>query len=156
MVEQRTIVGNLSVLFLAVLAISIICVFLRPDLWVWALGFTIVTIILLVLAHDVGVTKGIESVKRTQAAQEDKRELEEKSKAEAQLESFEAVLAEADLFAYELNHGLIPDGNSESNPGYGPMDFNDWREWKHRMVEQTGNLWFNHPDGLPPRENGAA
>jgi hypothetical protein len=70
--------------------------------------------------------------------------------AEARLEAFESALAEVELFAYELKHGLIPDGNSENNPGYGPMDFNDWQEWKRLEFERTGNLWHNHPDGLPP------
>lgn len=46
--------------------------------------------------------------------------------------------------------------NSESNPGYGPMDFDEWREWKQRGFEQTGNAWFNHPDGLPPKADDAA
>jgi hypothetical protein len=66
------------------------------------------------------------------------------------------VLAEANLFAYELKHGLVPDGNSENNPGYGPMDFDEWREWKQREFERSGNLWHNHPGGLPPKEDDAA
>lgn len=96
------------------------------------------------------------SAKSTQPVPEGKDEPEEKTEAQARLEAFQAVLAGANLFAYELNHGLIPDGNSESNPGYGPMDFDEWQEWKQRGFEQTGNLWFNHPDGLPPKESDAA
>ena len=78
---------------------------------------------------------------------------DESSIAEARLEAFESALAEVELFAYELKHGLIPDGNSASNPGYGPMDFNEWQEWKQQEFERTGNLWHNHPDGLPPKAN---
>ena len=154
--EERTSGGAVSVLLIVVVALSILWVLVRPDLWVWALGFAAITITMLVLAHNEGVRQGLESAKSTQPVPEVKEEPEEKTEAEARLEAFEAVVAEANLFAYELNHGLIPDGNSESNPGYGPMDFDEWREWKQQGFEQTGNPWFNHPDGLPPKENDAA
>jgi hypothetical protein len=81
---------------------------------------------------------------------------DEKTIAEGRLEAFQTGLAEAELFAYELKHGLVPDGNSEGNPGYGPMDFNEWREWKRREFDRTGNLWHNHSGGLPPKEGNAA
>ena len=154
--EKRTSGGAVSVLLIVVVALSILWMLVRPDLWVWALGFAAITITMLVLAHNKGVRQGFESAKSTQPVREDKDEPEEKTEAKARLEAFEAGLAEANLFGYELNHGLIPDGNSESNPGYGPMDFDEWREWKQRGFERTGNLWFNHPDGLPPKENDAA
>lgn len=48
------------------------------------------------------------------------------------LDAFNSVLTEAEQFGYELAHGLVPDGNSENNPGLGPMDFNEWREWKQQ------------------------
>ncbi len=154
--ERRKSGGAASVQLIVVVAISILWVLVRPDLWVWAFGFAVFTITMLALAHKEGVREGFESAKSTQQVPEDKEALEEKSEAEARLEAFETVMAEANLFAYELNHGLVPDGNSESNPGYGPMDFDEWREWKQRGFEQTENLWFNHPDGLPPKENDAA
>ena len=154
--ERKTSGGTGSVLLIVVVALSILWVLVRPGLWVWALGFAIITITMLVLAHNEGVRQGFESAKSTQAVPEDKEKPDEKTIAESRLEAFEAVLAEANLFAYELNHGLVPDGNSESNPRYGPMDFDEWREWKQRKFEQTGNPWFNYPDGLPPKADDAA
>jgi hypothetical protein len=121
-----------------------------------SIGITITMLAMLVLAHNQGVRQGFDSAKSMQSVPEDKGEPEENTEAEARLEAFETGLAEANLFAYELSHGLVPDGNSESNPGYGPLDFDEWREWKQRGFEQAGNLWFNHPDGLPPKENDAA
>jgi hypothetical protein len=144
------------VLLIVVVALSILCVIIRPDLWVWALGFAVITITMLMLAHNEGVKQGFEIAKDTQPVSGCKKKPAEKTEAEAQLEAFEAGLAEANLFAYELKHDLIPDGNSARNPGYGPMDFDEWREWKQLRFEQTGNIWFNHPDGLPPKENDAA
>ncbi len=141
---------------LVVVALSILWVLVRPDLWLWALGFAVITITMLVLAHNEGVRQGFESAKSVQPVPEDTEEPEEKTEAEARIDAFQAVLVEANLFAYELNHGLIPNGNSEINLGCGPMDFNEWREWKQRRFEQTGNLWFNHPDGLPPKDNDSA
>lgn len=154
--KKRTSGGAASVLLIVVVALSILWVLVRPDLWVWALVFAVITITMLVLAHNEGVRQGFESAKSTQPVPEDKVEPEEKSEAEARLEAFETAMVEVNLFAYELNHDLVPDGNSESNPGYGPMNFGEWREWKQRGFEQTGNLWFNHPDGLPPKESDAA
>ena len=154
--EKRTCGGAASALLIVVVALSILWVLVRPDLWVWALAFAVITITMFVLAHNEGVSQGYESIKSTQPVLEDKDELEEKPEAQVRLEAFEAVLAGANLFAYELSHKLIPDGNSEHNPGYGPMDFNEWQEWKQRGFEQTGNLWFNHPDGLRPKESGDA
>ena len=143
-------------LLMVVVALSILWMFVRPDLWVWALGFAVITITMLVLAHNEGVRQGFESATSKQQVPEVKEAPDQKSEPEARLEAFEAVLAEANLFAYELKHGLVPDGDSESNPGYGPMDFDEWQKWKQQRFEQTGNLWFNHPDGLPPKENDAA
>jgi hypothetical protein len=93
---------------------------------------------------------------RVQPSPQGKQTPNDKTIAEARLEAFETALAEADLFAYELKEGLVPDGNSEDNPGYGPMDFNEWREWKKREFERTGTLWHNHPGGLPPKGHDAA
>lgn len=59
---------------------------------------------------------------------------EESENAIASLNAFENVLDEADLFAHELANGLVPDGNSATNPGLGPMDFNEWREWKRQKL----------------------
>lgn len=69
----------------------------------------------------------------------------------SQLEAYESILTESWLFAYEMCHGLVPEGNSERNPGYGPIDFDEWQVWKGKGFEMTGNLWFNHPGGLPPQ-----
>lgn len=154
--EKRTSGGAASVLFIVVAALSILWVLVRPDLWVWALGFAVITITMLRLAHSAGAKQGLESAMTSQRVPQDRERPDEISMAEARLKAFETVMMEANLFAYELNQGLIPNGNSESNPGYGPMDFDEWREWKQREVEQTGNLWFNHPDGLRPKENDAA
>lgn len=49
------------------------------------------------------------------------------------LDAFKSVLTEAEQFVYELARGLVPDGNSENNPGLGPMDFDEWREWKQKI-----------------------
>lgn len=149
--EKRTSGGTASVLTIAVVALSILWVLVRPDLWGWVLCFTVITITILTLAHNAGVRQGLESAMSVQPVPKDKVESDESSIAQKRLEAFEAVLAEADLFGYELKHGLVPDGNSEDNPGYGPMDFNEWREY-----ERTGNLWHNHPGGLPPREDDSA
>lgn len=154
--ERRTSGGAASVLSIIVVALSILWVFVRPDLWAWALGFAVITITILALAHNAGVRQGRESAMSAQPVPEDKEKPDEKTIAETRLEAFETALAEANLFAYELKHGLVPDENFENNPGYGPMDFDEWREWKQREFERTGNLWHNHPGGLPPKEDDAA
>lgn len=154
--EKRTSGGTASVLTIAVVALSILWVLVRPDLWAWALGFSVITITILTLAHNAGVRQGLESAMNAQAVPQDKEQPDEISIAEARLKSFQGVLAAADLFAYELKQGLVPDGNSEHNPGYGPMDFDEWLEWKEREYERTGNPWHNHPGGLPPQEDNAA
>ena len=154
--ERRTSGGTVSVLSIVVVALSILCVLVRPDLWAWGLGFAVITITMLTLAHNAGVRKGRESAMSAVPVPQGKEKPDEKTIAEARLEAFETGLAEANLFAYELKHGLVPDGNSENNPGYGPMDFDEWREWKQREFERTGNLWHNHLGGLPPKEDDAA
>ena len=154
--EKRTSDGTASVLSIVVVALSILWVLVRPDLWAWALGFSVITITMLTLAHNAGVRQGLESAMNAQPVPQDKEKPDESSIAEARLENFKTVLAEAELFAYELKQGLVPDGNSEHNPGYGPMDFDEWREWKQREYERTGNLWHNHPGGLPPKEADTA
>lgn len=53
------------------------------------------------------------------------------------LDAFDSVLTEVEQFEYELAHGLVPDGNSESNPGLGPMDFNEWRVWKKQNTSNS-------------------
>ena len=154
--EKRTSGGTAAVLSIVVVALSILWVLIRPDLWAWALGFAVITITMLTLAHNAGVRQGRESAMSAEPVPQDKEEPDEKTIAEPRLQAFETALAEAELFAYELKQGLVPDGNSEDNPGYGPMDFNEWREWKQREFERTGNLWHNHPGGLPPKEDNAA
>ncbi len=156
MSEKRTSGGATTVQSIVVVALSILWVLIRPDLWVWALGIAVITITMLKVAHKAGVRQGLENAMNTQPVPQDKEKPEEKSIEEARLEAFESVLAEADLFAYELEQGLVPDGNSVHNPGYGPMDFDEWREWKQREFERTGNIWHNHPGGLPPQEGNAA
>ena len=156
MSEKRTSGGAATVLSIVVVALSILWVLVRPDLWAWALGFAVITTTILTLAHNAGVRQGRESLMSAEPFPQDKEKPEEKSIEEAQLEAFETVLAEADLFAYELEQGLVPDGNSEHNPGYGPMDFDEWREWKQREFERTGNIWHNYPGGLPPKEDDTA
>jgi hypothetical protein len=74
----------------------------------------------------------------------------ESSTAAGQLEAIETLMKEYGLYAYELKNGLIPDGGTEQNPGYGPMDIDEWRKWKQSEYDRTGNLWHNHPNGLPP------
>ena len=154
--EKRTSGGTAAMLPIVVVALSILWVLIRPDLWAWALGFAVITITMLTLAHNAGMRQGRESAMSAEPIPQDKEKADEKTIAEARLEAFETALAEGDLFAYELKHGLVPDGNSEDNPGYGPMDFNEWQEWKRREFERTGNLWHNHPGGLPPKEGYAA
>jgi len=154
--EKRTSGGTASVLSIVVVALSILWVLARPDLWAWALGFAVITLTMLRLAHNAGVKQGLESAMTPQRVPQDKEKPDEISMAEAQLEAFETGMAEAELFAYELKQGLVPDGNSEANPGYGPMDFNEWREWKQRQYERTGNLWHNHPGGLRPKSYDTA
>lgn len=154
--ENRTSSGTAAVPSIVVVALSILWALVRPDLWAWALGIAIIAITMLKLTYNSGVRHGRKSTMSVKTVPQDKEKPEEKSIEEARLEAFESVLAEADLFAYELNQGLVPDGNSEDNPGYGPMDFNEWREWKQRVYEQTGNLWHNHPGGLPPKGDETA
>ncbi len=139
-----------------VVALSILWVLVRPDLWAWALGFAVFTITMLALAHNAGARQGRESAMSAQQVPEDKEKPDEKTIEEAQLEALNGVLNAANLFAYELERGLVPDGNSKNNPGYGPMDFGEWQEWKQREFERTGNIWHNHPGGLPPKKDDAA
>ena len=124
--EKRTSGGNAGTLPIVVVALSILWVLIRPDLWAWALGFAVITISMLTLAHNAGMRQGRESAMSAEPIPQDKEKVDEKTIAEARLDAFETGLAEAELFAYELKHGLVPDGNSEDNPGYGPMDFNEW------------------------------
>lgn len=76
----------------------------------------------------------------------------------AQLKAVENVVTESWLYAYEQRHNIVPEGNSERNPGHGPIDFVEWQNWKRECFERTGSLWVNHVDGLPPtlRDNLAA
>lgn len=154
--EKRTSGGNAGALPVVVVALSVLWVLIRPDLWAWALGVAVIAITMLTLAHKAGERLGRESAMSAEPMLRDKEKADEKTIAEGRLEAFETALAEAELFAYELKHGLVPDGNSEDNPGYGPMDFNEWREWKQREFQRTGNLWHNHPGGLPPKGHDAA
>jgi hypothetical protein len=154
--EKQTSGGTADVLPIVVVALSILWVLIRPDLWAWALGFAVITITMLRLAHNAGMRQGHESAISAESIPQVKEKADEKTVAEARLEAFETALAEANLFAYELKRGLVPDGNSEDNPGYGPMDFNEWQEWKRREFERTGSLWSNHPGGLPPKEGDVA
>ncbi len=137
-----------NVLPIIVVAFSITWVFFRPDLWTWVLGFAVIAIVMLALAYGAGIEQG-----RLRGAMDAKLEAQmekDADEAEARLEAFKSALNEVELFAYELKEGLVPDGNSEHNPGYGPMDFNEWQEWKRKEFERTGNIWSSHPNGLPP------
>jgi hypothetical protein len=154
--EKRSSGGTSTVPIFIIVAISIVWVLVRPDLWVWALCFAVFTIIMLAHAHNAGMRQGRESLKSSEPFSQDKDKPEEKSIEESQLEAIESVMAEANLYAYELEQGLVPDGNTEHNPGYGPMDFDEWREWKQQEFERTGNIWHNHPGGLPPKESDTA
>ncbi len=75
-----------------------------------------------------------------------------------QLEDFETILTESWLFAYEMRNWLVPEGDSESNPGHGPIDFNEWQVWKRMEFERASSIWTNHQDGPPAalRVNEAA
>jgi len=57
--ERKTSGGAASVLLIVVVALSILWVLVRPDLWVWALGFAVITTTMLVLAHNEGVKQGV-------------------------------------------------------------------------------------------------
>jgi hypothetical protein len=142
--------STMKKLSITVIIFSILWAFFRPDLWALALGFAVFTIILLSIAYDAGVRQ---RRKKEVTAKEEPQCVEKsegKTEAEIRFKLFQDTLAEAELFKYELAHGLVPDGYTDENPGYGPMDFNEWRQWKHQKFEQTGNLWHNHPDGLRP------
>lgn len=144
------------ILTIAVVVFSILWVFVRPDLWGWVLSYAISTILMLLKASRIGMDHGFDIGVNSQKKLQNRDLPDEASIAKARLEAFQNVAAEAELFAYELEHGLIPDGDSEHNRGYGPMDFDEWREWKQREFELTGNLWHNHPNGVPPKEGNAA
>ena len=52
--ERRTSGGTVTVLSIVVFALSILWVLVRPDLWAWGLGFAVITITMLTLAHNAG------------------------------------------------------------------------------------------------------
>ena len=72
--EKRTSGGTASVLTIAVVALSILWVLVRPDLWGWVLCFTVITITILTLAHNAGVRQGLESAMSVQPVPKDKVE----------------------------------------------------------------------------------
>jgi len=133
-----------------ILALAVIWVVVRPDLWPWALGFVVVCTTMVKLAHKNGVKQGLEGAISMNSDSQGKQISDKNSPAEDQFEAFNSAVTVVDLFAYELKKGLVPEGDSEDNPGLGPMNFDEWREWKEREFERTGNIWHNHPGGSPP------
>ena len=146
-ISNRTASTTLSII---VVVGSIFWGVLRPDMWAWALGFAVLVMTLLSIAFNAGVKQGHEQTIIAEAALQNAGNPEGKTEEEIRIERIKDVMAEAGLFAYELEHGLVPDAYTEDNPGFGPMDFEQWRVWKNQEFEQTGNLWHNHPGGLPP------
>jgi hypothetical protein len=140
-----------TILSIIVVIASILLGLARPDLWALALGFAVFTITLISIAYNAGLRQGHEIRTIAEAVIPNVDMPEQKTEAEIRLEMFDESLAEVQLFAYELEQGLVPDGDTDTNPGYGPMDFDEWRLWKQREFERTGNLWHNHPNGLPPQ-----
>lgn len=150
--EER---GQLTVQILApVVALAIPWFFFRSNWLAWVIGGTVAGIGGLVLGVCLGYRWGFLDGRKATVNSAESNEIVEE--APSRLERFESALAEVELFAYEKSEGLIPDGCSELNPGLGPMDFNEWREWKERGFERTGNLWFNHPGGLAPQSKDDA
>ena len=98
--EKRTSGGTAAMLPIVVVALSILWVLIRPDLWAWALGFAVITITMLTLAHNAGMRQGRESAMSAEPIPQDKEKADEKTIAAARLEAFEKALAEVDLFAY--------------------------------------------------------
>ncbi len=70
--ERRTCGGTASVLSIVVVALSILWVLVRPDLWAWALGFAVIAITMLTLAHNAGVRQGHESAMSAEPFPQDK------------------------------------------------------------------------------------
>lgn len=108
--EKRTRGGTAAMLPAVVVALSVLWVLIRPDLWVWALGFAVITITMLTLAHNAGMRQGRESAMSGEPIPQDKEKADENTIVEARLDAFETSLAAVELFAYELKQGLVPDG----------------------------------------------
>jgi len=135
-------------------AIAIFWFYLQPDAWFWALSFGFGVSLLVIFVFNAGRREGIAYADLIASINTDsKTTAGEVHTASAKLDEFQSAMAEVDLFSYELANNLVPDGYSENNPGLGPMNFNEWREWKQSEFERTGNIWSKHPDGKPPNEN---
>ena len=125
---------------LIVIILAIFWCYLQPHNWLLALCFAIGGSLLVIFVFNAGRIEGIEYAEAMALIKaKSKLHSDEAVSAGAVLDAFQSVMAEADLFAYELANNLVPDGYSESNPGLGPMDFNEWREWKQREFDRTGN-----------------
>ncbi len=140
-----------TVLSIMVVITSILLGLIRTDLWALALGFAIFTITLIFITYNAGLRQGYETRTIAHAEIPNGDMPKQKTEAEIRLEMFDEALAEMQLYAYELEQGLVPDGDTDTNQGYGPMDFNEWRLWKQREFERTGDLLHNHPNELKPQ-----
>ncbi len=137
-----------------VAAIAIFWCYEQPQSWLWALSFAIGISLLIKFVFNAGRSEGIAYAEAIASLNAKSNTSSDKElSANTTLKAFQNGMAEVDLFAYELANDLIPDGYSESNPGLGPMDFNEWLEWKKSEFDRTGNLWHNHPGGMPPGQN---
>ncbi len=74
MSENKPSGGTATVLSIVVVAFSILWVLVRPDLWVWALGFVVITITMLKLSHKAGVRQGRESLINAEPFPQDKEQ----------------------------------------------------------------------------------
>jgi hypothetical protein len=158
MTHQRRDGWSSKGLSISIVLLSILIILIRSDLWPWVLAISVTAVFMLRRQKNAtgpDMQEGRASAINEAHILEDEK-ADDGSVATARLGALEAVLAKAELFAYELKHGLVPDGDSERNPGYGPMDFREWLEWKEREFERTGNIWHNYPNGLPPQIAEAA
>ena len=140
--------------FFIIASIGVFWFYLQPEAWFWILGFVFGVSLLIIFVFNAGRREGIAYAELIASINTNfKTSSEDVQAASDKLDAFQSAIDEVDLFGYELANNLVPDGNSESNPGLGPMNFNEWREWKKNEFERTGNLWSNHPEGKPPNEN---
>lgn len=138
---------------IAVVVVAILWAFYQPNAWLWALGFGVGVSLLVMVVFNAGRSEGIADAEILARIKTESEVVPyQVTAASNNLADFENALTEIDFFGYELANGLIPDGNSKSNLGLGPMDFDEWREWKRREFDRTGNLRHNHPDGRVPIE----
>ena len=140
--------GQIIVLAIApVVSLALPGFFFRTNWLAWTLGGTLAGVCVFALALGLGYKFGF--VDGRKAAGFSANNNQEVGEASSRLERFETALAEVELYAYEKSERLIPDGYT----GLGPMDYDEWQQWKRKGFERTGNLWFNYPGGLPPQPN---